>query len=408
MAISGLVLQGGGALGAFELGVIECLLDSGIKPDVVSGVSIGAINATVLCGCHNDPKLSLRELWTDLTKMRFSEFGDVASTVAARRRSVARLVQLTMLFFAIGALGERDAVAQAYPSKPVRIVVAAGAGGADDIVARLVASKLSDMFGQQFIVDNRPGASGMIGQTLVAKSPPDGYTLLLGGGSMAGARYVNANVAYDVLRDFTPVSLLETSQFVLLVHPSVPARDVKDFIALARSRPGKMAFATIGVGQIPFWSVVLFNSMARIDAVEIQYKTGPPAIVDLISGQVDYYFSSEAITLANREKLRALAVTSTARSGMLPDVPTMSEAALPGYDIPSWRSIVGPAGMRRDIVASLNAAIGRALAAPDLRDRLLKAGSQPTPSSPEELGKRYADWVVKFGKIAKDAGIKPQ
>lgn len=296
--------------------------------------------------------------------------------------------------------------AQTYPSKLVRIVVPSGAGAGDDIPARLVASKLSEIFSQQFVVDNRPGAGGAIGQTLVAKSPPDGYTVLLAGGSMAGARYVNANVTYDILRDFTHVSLIETSPFVLVVHPSVPARNVKAFIALARSRPGKMTFGSIGAGQIPYWSAMLFKSMARIEVVEIQYKAG--LVVAVLSGEIDYAFVGTANAVANRAKLRALAVTTTKRSQMLPDVPTIHEAALPGYDMPAWRSIVGPAGMSRDIVTSLNTAIGRALAMPDLREMFLKAGSEPIASSPEELRKRYADWVVIFGKIAMEAGLKPQ
>jgi len=273
---------------------------------------------------------------------------------------------------------------------------------------RMIAARLSELLGNQFIVDNRPGAGGMIGQTFVSKSPPDGYTLLLGGGSMAGARYVNAAVTYDVMRDFTPISLCGTASWALLVHPSVPVRNVKEYIALARAHPGKMTFATIGAGQIPYWSALLFNSMARLNVVEIQYKTSPAAIVDLISGQVDYAFFGVSSVLANKEKLRPLAVTTLQRSKLLPDVPTMSEAALPGYDMPGWQSLVGPAGMPSEIVTTLNTAIGRALATPDLRDRFLKAGYEPSPSSPEELRKRYADWIVIFGRIAKDTGIKPQ
>jgi tripartite-type tricarboxylate transporter receptor subunit TctC len=219
---------------------------------------------------------------------------------------------------------------------------------------------------------------------------------------------VNAAATYDVLRDFTPISRLTAAPFVLLVHPSVPARNVKDYIALARSRPGKMTFATMGAGQSAYWCAMLFNSMAHIDTAEIPYKTGPQAIVDMIAGQVDYFFGTVIYALSNSEKLRALAVTSTKRSSMLPNLPTMSEAALPGYDYTGWSGMVGPGGMGSDIVTALNAALGRSLTAPDVRDRFLKAGYEPTPSSPEELRKRYADWVVKFGKIAKDAGLKPQ
>jgi tripartite-type tricarboxylate transporter receptor subunit TctC len=299
------------------------------------------------------------------------------------------------------------AAADAYPIKPVRIIVAAGPGGGDDFVARQLAAKLSELLGQQFLAENRPGAGGMIGQTFVAKSPPDGYTLLLAGGSMAGARYVNANISYDLLRDFTPVSLVEASPFVLVVNPALPARSVVEFIALARSRPAKMTYGTLGAGQIPYWSVVLFNRMAAVDAVEIQYKAPADAILDVIAGRVDYFFTPVIGAVGNREKLRALAVTTRVRSDMLPDVPTMAEAALPAYEMPAWRSIMGPAGMNSEVVQILNRGIARSLASADLRERFAKAGSTPAASSPEELRKRYEDWIAIFGKIAKDAGVQP-
>ena len=298
--------------------------------------------------------------------------------------------------------------ADPYPIKPVRIVVAVGAGGGDDFVARQVAAKLSDILGQQFIVENRPGAGGMIGQTYVAKSAPDGYTLLLAGGSMAGARYVNANISYDLMRDFTPISLLETSPFVLVVNPALPAQSVKEFIALAHSRPGKLTYGTLGAGQIPYWSVVLFNSMAEIQALEIQYKAPADAIVDLLTGRLDYFFTPVVGAVGNREKIRALAVTTNTRSEMLPDVPTMAEAALPNYAMPAWRSLMGPAGMKPEGVEILNRSVAKSLQSPDVRERFAKAGSVPMASSPEELRDRYRHWIAIFGKIAKDAAIKPQ
>ena len=297
--------------------------------------------------------------------------------------------------------------ADAYPVKPVRIIVAVGPGGGDDFVARQVAAKLSEFLGQQFVVENRPGAGGMIGQTFVAKSGADGYMLLLAGGSMAGARYVNLNMTYDLLRDFTPVSLVETSPFVLVVNPALPVRSVSEFIALARSRPGKMTFGTLGAGQIPYWSVALFNSMAGIEAVEVQYKSPPDAALDIIAGRLDYSFTPVVSAVGNREKLRALAVTTRMRADMLPDVPAMSETALPDFEMPAWRSIMGPAGMSSEVVQILNRGIARALASADLRERFAKAGSMPTASSPEELRKRYEDWIAIFGKIAKDTGIQP-
>jgi tripartite-type tricarboxylate transporter receptor subunit TctC len=318
-----------------------------------------------------------------------------------------RAARLSFMF-ALVAISAAHAQTGKWPEKPVRMVVATAPGGGDDFITRLLAPKLSEHFRQQFIVENRPGAGGMIGQTAVAKSAPDGYTWLLAGGSMAGARFVNAAVAYDVLRDFTPVSLLETSQFVLVVHPSVPATNLKGYIALARSQPGKMTYGTLGAGQIPYWSAILFNNMAGIKAVEVAYKGFAEAITDVLAGRVDYYFAPSSTAVAYKHRLRPLAVTSLKRSAAFPEVPTMSEAALPGYDMPAWRSIMGPAGVRSDIVSSLNAAISRALEMPDVREKMSTVGSEPAASSPEALSKRYAEWIDIFGRIAKQAGIKPQ
>jgi tripartite-type tricarboxylate transporter receptor subunit TctC len=304
--------------------------------------------------------------------------------------------------------GGPDLWAQNYPTKTVRIVVATAPGGGDDYVTRLIAPKIAELLGQQFVVDNRAGAGGMIGQTLVAKSAPDGYTLLLAGGSMAGARFVNAAVTYDVLRDFTPISLIETAQFILVIHPSVPARSVKEYIALLKSTPGQMTFGTLGPGQIPYWSALLFNNMARIQSIEVAYKGFSEMIVDLIGGRLDYNFAPAATAAANKAKLRALASTGTTRLAAFPGLPTMSEAALPGYDMPAWRSIMGPAGLPRETVDTLNKAIVRAVAAPDVRDKMIVAGSEPETSTPDALAKRYLQWSDIFGKIAQQAGIKPQ
>lgn len=300
------------------------------------------------------------------------------------------------------------AAADRYPAKPVRIVVATGAGTVDDVAARVVAARVSDLLGQQFFIENRPGAGGSIGQTFVAKSPPDGYTLLLAGGSMAGARYANANVTYDLLRDFTPVSLIATSEFALVVNPALPVRDVKELIALARSQPRKLTYGTIGAGQIPYWSVTLFNSMAGMQVTEVPYKATPEVIVDIIAGRVDYYITGLSSVLPAKDKLRILAVTTRTRAQTLPEVPTMAEAGLPGYEMPAWQSIMGPAKLSREVIAILNAAITKSLATPDVRERLQKAGLTAAPSTPEELRKRYEEWMAIFGKIAKDVGLKPQ
>jgi tripartite-type tricarboxylate transporter receptor subunit TctC len=238
------------------------------------------------------------------------------------------------------------------------------------------------------------------------ESAPDGYTFLLAGGSMAGAAYVNVQAKYDVLLDFTPVSLLETSPFVMMVHPVVPASTVKDFIALARAQPGKLNYGTPGPGQIPYWSARLFNEMATIQAVEVPYKDTGAIAAAVMAGESDYFFAPA--NLARNPKLRALAVTTATRSPAFPDLPTVAEAGVPGFEMPAWRSIMGPARVPRDIVRALNAAIADALATTEVREQLLRIGSEPTPSTPEELHQRYADWRERFGKIAKQAGLKPQ
>jgi tripartite-type tricarboxylate transporter receptor subunit TctC len=290
----------------------------------------------------------------------------------------------------------------------VRVIVASGPGSGDDFATRVLANELSALLKQQFVVENRPGAGGVIGQTSVLKSPPDGYTLLLAGGSMAGARFVNAAATYDLMRDFTPISVIETSPFALVASPTLPAKDLKEFIALARSRPGKLSFGTIGAGQIPWWAVFLFNHMAGVNAVDVTYKDTAAAMTDVMTGRLDYFVSPLVGALAAKDKLRVLAVTSAERSAMLPDVPAMAEAGLPGYDMPAWRSIMGPAGIPPDVVAILNKAIQQALASSDLRERFAKAGSVPLGSTPAELRRRYEHWMGIFEKIAKNAGVKPQ
>ena len=298
--------------------------------------------------------------------------------------------------------------ADAYPSKPVRVVVAAAAGGGDDIPARLLAAKMSEVLGQQFVIENRPGAGGMIGQTYVAKSPADGYTLLLAGGSMAGSHYVNANMGYDLQRDFTPISLIETVPWAFVANPALLVKNVREFIALARARPGKLSYGTIGAGQIPYWSVRLFNSMAGIEALEVTYKSIPDAMVDVAAGRLDYLFPAVSNAVISKDKVRVMAVTSRVRAEVLPEVPTLIESGLPDYEMPAWRSIMGPAGMRPEVVGVLNRAMVQSLTSADLREKLAKTGSVATPSTPEELRKRYEEWSRIFGKIAKDAGLKPQ
>lgn len=300
------------------------------------------------------------------------------------------------------------ASAQNYPTKPVRIVVAFVPGGADDFHGRLMAQKLSEMLGQQFVVENRGGAGGFVGWEYVARAAPDGYTLLLGGGSLTTVPSLRPNAPFDVLRDFTPISLIGSFGLVLVVHPSVPAYGVRELIALARKSPGKLNYASSGAGATPHLSAELFKSMAKVDITHIPYKGSTPAYVDLMAGQVDMYFGvmGGALPHIHSRRVRALGVTSATRARALPDVPTIAEVALPGYELSSWYALLGPGGMPRDVVTRLNQAVVKAVSTADTRERLLKAGSEPQTSTPEQLGALVRENVAKFGRIIKTAGIK--
>jgi tripartite-type tricarboxylate transporter receptor subunit TctC len=317
------------------------------------------------------------------------------------------LTTLRAVLLSLLAMFGGMAQAQDYPNKPVRLIVPSAPGSGDDFATRVLAEQLNRILKQPFIVENRPGAGGLIGQTAVLTSPPDGYTLLLAGASMAGARFVNANATYDVLKDFTPISLIEQAPFVLVMNPNLPVRDVRELIAHAKAQAGKTTYGTIGLGQMPYWAVTLFNQRAGIQATEIQYKGVSEATVDVIAGRLDYFFLPLVGALTSKDKLKLLAVTTATRSDSAPDVPAISEI-LPGYDMPAWRSIMGPAGMPKSTVDILNKAIAQAIATPELRERYIKAGSTPMSGTPEQLHARYKDWIEIFGKVSRDAGIKPQ
>jgi tripartite-type tricarboxylate transporter receptor subunit TctC len=317
---------------------------------------------------------------------------------------------LRFLITLLSCLAAQLAGAQAYPSKPVRIVVAFAPGGADDFHGRLMAQKLTEAFGQQFIVENRAGAGGYVGWEFISKAPPDGYTLLLGGGSLTTVPSLRPNATFDVLRDFTPISLISTFGLVLVVHPSVPAYGVRELIALARKAPGKLNYASSGAGATPHLSAELFKSMAKVDITHIPYKGSTPAYIDLMAGQVDMYFGvmAGALPHISSRRVRALGVTAAKRSALLPDVPTIAEVALPGYELSSWYALLGPGGMQRDLVARLNEAVVKVVSAAETRDRLLKSGSEPATSTPAELATLLRQNLGKFGRIIKSAGIKAE
>jgi tripartite-type tricarboxylate transporter receptor subunit TctC len=321
---------------------------------------------------------------------------------AVRLRCVACLA-LT----AVAAQGH----AQPYPVKPVRLVVANAPGGSDDQHGRLLAQKLTESFGQQFLVDNRSGSGGLLARMFVAKSAADGYTLLLGAASMAISQHLVAKPVGDPVRDFAPISLVAKTHSVLVVHPSIPAKTVKEFIALARVRGNTLNYGSTGVGAGPHLNVELFLSMARIKATHIPYKgAGAGLYVDMISGQLDFYFGPiiSALPHIASGKVRALAVSGTTRAPKLPDVPTVAEAALPGYEMSGWYGVYAPAGTPAEIIQSLNAALVKQLATPQLREALIAVNSEPHSSSPAELAKHLADDIERYRRIVKLAGIQAQ
>ena len=301
-----------------------------------------------------------------------------------------------------------DALAQNYPARAVRVVVAYPAGGANDFHARLVAQKLTEAMGQQFVVENRAGAGGNLGFEHVARAVPDGYTLLMGAGSMTVAPSLYAKLGFDVLKDFAPISTVATVQNVTMLHPSVPARTVKELIALARAQPGRLNYASSGIGATPHLSAELLKTMAGIDIVHIPYKGDTPAYADLLGGQVDMMVSVIAggIGHIRAGKLRAISVTGRKRTSVLPDVPTMHEAGLAGYEIESWFGLIAPAGTSREIVTTLNTQVARAVASADVRERFANAGSEAASNTPEQFAELMRANVTKFARIVKAAGAK--
>ncbi len=301
------------------------------------------------------------------------------------------------------------ALAQSYPEKPVRLIVPFAAGGGNDSVARLVGKRVSDSLGQQLVIDNRPGAGGVLGAELAAKAVPDGYTLFLGGvGSHAVNPNLNDSLPYDPIRDFAPVALLAQAPLVLVVHPSVPADSITAFVALARSKPGQLNYASNGNGSSSHLAAVMFDSMTRVDMVHVPYKGLSPALTDLLSGRVQLMFSSVVAILPHIKagKLRGLAVTGSRRLASMPNLPTIAESGLPGYEASSWYGVLAPAGTPREIVARLNAELVKALEQPEVRTSLLAEGAEPIGGSPEQFAAHIRSEMERLGKLIREAKIR--
>jgi tripartite-type tricarboxylate transporter receptor subunit TctC len=312
------------------------------------------------------------------------------------------------LTLAGGALAQ--GAAQTFPSRGITIVIPATPGGAIDLTARVMGPKLTDAWGKPVVVENKAGATGIIGTEFIAKAAPDGYTLVLVASSHAINPSMFKKLPYDTVKSFEPVMLTHVLPLMLVVHPSLPVKNVQELIAYGKANPGKLSFASSGPGGAPHMSGELFKSMAGIDMLHVPYKGSTAAHADLLSGRTSLMF--DTVTAINPHvksgAVRALAVTTAKRSAAAPDVPTMTEAELKGYETSTWGGILAPAGTPKDVVDKLNAEMNKALAAPDVRQRMLDAGIEPAGGTPQQFAAFIQSEMVKWGKVAKTAGIQPE
>jgi tripartite-type tricarboxylate transporter receptor subunit TctC len=318
-----------------------------------------------------------------------------------------RAAAVVISFFA-SILAPSIADAQNWPTRPVRLISPFAPGGGADITSRAVAQKLSISLGQQVLVENRGGAGGMIGVDIAAKSPADGYTVVMGTiGPIAINPSLYKKMTYDPMRDLIPVSQAANALNVLVVHPSLPAKNVKEMIAIAKARPGQMNYGSSGPGATDHLAGELFNVLAGVKMVHVPYKGGAPAMLDLVSGNVQVVFStvSTAIAAMDSKRVRPLAMTGNQRFELMPELPTVAEAGLKGFEVNNWYGIFLPAGTPKDIVTRLNADVVKALAAPDVKKRLLEAGIVATSSSPEGFTTYVKAEAAKWAKVIKDANI---
>src|SRR5438105_2347197 len=300
-------------------------------------------------------------------------------------------------------------LAQTYPSKPIHIIVPYPAGGTSDILARTIGQRLSESFGQPVIVENKPGANGNVGADLVAKAPADGYTLLLADiGALVISPSVYPALPFDPVKDFAPVTMVAYSPHILVVHPSVPVASLKELVELAKSKPGKLNFAISGVGGAPHLAGVDFAMRTGIDWTYIPYKGGAQAIADVAGGQADVTLNGMLATypLVQGGKLKLLAVSSAKRMSAIPDVPTIAESGVAGFESGSWQGVVAPAGTPRDVVGRLNVEILRIVGAADMRERLGKQGADVRTTTPDEFGSFIRTETAKWAKVVKDANVK--
>jgi len=302
------------------------------------------------------------------------------------------------------------AAAQSYPTRPVRVVVPYAAGGNTDFTARAIGAKLAEVFGQQVIVDNRPGGATNIGTEIVAKAPADGYLLLMGGASNAINMSLFAKPPYNTLRDFAPVILCVKGANVLTLHPSVPAKTLKDLIALARAQPGKLNFASSGIGSSNQMAGELFKVMAKINIVHVPYKGNAPALTDTLAGHVEMMFSGVPAVAPHIQtgRLRAVGIGSLKRFTALPQVPTFDESGLKGYEATTWFGLMAPAKTPREIIARWNTEVDKILASADIQSRFIRDGLEPIGGTPESFGKFIREEIDKYAQVMKEANVARQ
>jgi len=298
--------------------------------------------------------------------------------------------------------------AQSYPAKSIRILIGFSPGGGADVVARSLSPQLVETLGQQIVVENRPGANGIIAAELAAKAPPDGYTLLVAPGNYAFAPAMNAKLPFDMATAFAPVSQLAETPLLVVVHPSLPVKNMQQLIALAKSYPKKLSYASGGIGGSGHLAVELFSTMTQVQAVHVPYKGTGAAITDLIGGQVPLCFCTlpSVFPHVKSGRLRALAVTTARRTASAPDIPTVAEAGVPGYEMSQWYGLLAPAGTPTPIIERLNSEIGKALKHPELRSRLQSEGAEAVGSSPQEFGAFFKAEIVKWTRIVQSAGMR--
>lgn len=311
----------------------------------------------------------------------------------------------------LAALAAGQVSAQNYPSKTIRVIVAFAPGGGTDLLSRAIGQKLQELWGQPVVIENRPGASGRIGTELVARSVPDGYTLI---GTSSGPFVISPSLTrkltYDVEKDFAPITLAVTYPYLLVAHPSVPARTVKQLIAIARANPGKLNFAAGGYATPTHLTAELFKMMAKIDALSVGYNGTGAALIGVLTGDCDLLFGNVPSQIAHLRsgKLRALGITAGGRSSLLPDVPTISEAGVPGFAVDSWFGWLAPAGTPPEIVEKLNQEIVRIVRSPDMKAHLVSEGAEPVGSTPADFVKHMKSETAKWAKVIKAANIKSQ